>query len=748
MLTLTTPTLDPPSGIDGKTLRAFWLNLGKAPFRFHLRATDLAGQIVTFDASAIFVKDDGVTNMALMDAIRNAYDSPTDPTYTVSALAGQKKMAFTSSRNPNAGDTTLQVESLRFRSGSRPTNARQFVARLESGMDPVTGQSFTVPRAMWETSIAGGSFIGAITGPPSIESGNVTIVPHERGAVLAVSGVAPQPLPQAVFNAWSAQNAAGNWMGAPTGFAYPTSGGKVFPFQFGDVTLNDAGVASVTEHVESDPRRYLQPKDNVVGLLPPQGGTTAKAIIGGDAALAQMAADIAGTSGGADFIYILSWHCNVDFELIPGDPASTLRSLLSSRASAGVQIRAMLWAGDPIPPPSGAVSFLFGDLVNSPWQLAKDYARLKTSRSVNEPAVKFINGLSTSGNDAAAILDDRHLLAGSHHQKVVLIGTGGKLVAYVGGIEFNRDRIPPPLENEPGSPLFDIAVRLQDAGASCPCDFLGRWTLHPDRRGAPLRVASLSLPLPTGGPLAVQITHTYGRGFPFAATAVKTASTALANGIKSARGFFYIEDQYFVGSPKMADAIRDALSANLFLVGIVVIAAEDSVSDLPDVGFRRRAFIGQIATAFPGRLLVFERLGSGSTKGATAYVHSKLVIVDDEVAFIGSVNSNRRSWFHDSEIDATIVDTTGPGGTTLGTRGWARNLRCELWSRHLNVSTALLGDWFVDVGLWRGVLSGRTSGTSVRPYDLAAVPRYRIKGVVIVPDAVLDKAWDTLEDPT
>jgi phosphatidylserine/phosphatidylglycerophosphate/cardiolipin synthase-like enzyme len=384
---------------------------------------------------------------------------------------------------------------------------------------------------------------------------------------------------------------------------------------------------------------------------------------------------------------------------------------------------------------------------------------MKTSRPFNEPAVNFINGLVASGNDAAAILDSRHLPMGSHHQKAIIVGVGGKLIAYVGGIEPNLDRVRNLSPDEPGSPLFDISVRLQDAGAFLVLEtFIARWNLHPNKLGAPLRGESVALPPPIGGPVAIQVTHTYGRGFPFV-SAVQTASTALANGIKNARQFFYMEDQYFVGSPKMASAIRDALSLNRNLVGIIVIAAENSVADLPDVAFRRRDFLNPLATSFPGQFLVFERLGGGSTIGPTAYVHSKLLIVDDEAAFIGSVNSNRRSWFHDSEIDATIVDTNGPGGIAPGTRGVVRDFRCNLWSQHFTLDSALLGDFAFCLGIWQAIISGQLviiggnladiSGiVSVRPYNVGAtVPRFAIAGVPVASN-VLEMVWNTLEDPT
>ena len=447
----------------------------------------------------------------------------------------------------------------------------------------------------------------------------------------------------------------------------------------------------------------------------------------------------------------MSWHCNVDFLLVPADPASSLRSLLTTSAAGGVQIRAMLWAGDPVPAPPTIV-FVPPALVSVaiPWELIKQYIKMKASRRVNKPAVDFINGLLAGGKDGAAILDGQHLPMGSTHQKVIIVKSAAGLIAYVGGIEPNLDRLPPALPDEPGSPLFDISVRLEDAAAFLVLEtFITLWNLHPDKLGSlPLRGESVALPAPSGGPMAVQVTHTYGRGFPFTA-AVRTASTALANAIRNARQFFYLEDQYCTGTLMMGAAISDAMTANPSLIGIVVIANEDSVTDMPDLPFRRRDFLGPLALAFPGRFLVFERLGSGSTTGPTAYVHTKLLLVDDEAAFIGSVNSNRRAWFHDSEISATIVDMGGPGGTAPGTRGVVREFRCALWSDHLTVPSVALGDFPTALTIWQAIISGPSGGAlSVRVYDVGAtVPRFAI-GPLTVDSRLLQLAWDTVQDPT
>lgn len=75
------------------------------------------------------------------------------------------------------------------------------------------------------------------------------------------------------------------------------------------------------------------------------------------------------------------------------------------------------------------------------------------------------------------------------------------------------------------------------------------------------------------------------------------------------------------------------------------------------------------------------------------YVHSKLLIVDDAVAVIGSANINDRSLNGngDTELAAVIVDQTDAVMTDLGqgvrtiTRKFARELRMNLWRKHLGM---------------------------------------------------------------
>lgn len=75
------------------------------------------------------------------------------------------------------------------------------------------------------------------------------------------------------------------------------------------------------------------------------------------------------------------------------------------------------------------------------------------------------------------------------------------------------------------------------------------------------------------------------------------------------------------------------------------------------------------------------------------YIHSKLLIVDDAVAIIGSANTNDRSLTGngDTEIAAVVVDTKEVELRDLGspykvqTRKFARELRMQLWRKHFGL---------------------------------------------------------------
>lgn len=80
-----------------------------------------------------------------------------------------------------------------------------------------------------------------------------------------------------------------------------------------------------------------------------------------------------------------------------------------------------------------------------------------------------------------------------------------------------------------------------------------------------------------------------------------------------------------------------------------------------------------------------------NSAGEPVYVHAKITLVDDVWACVRSDNLNRRSWTHDSELSAAVLDEardprepTDPAGLGDGARTFARDLRLRLLSEHLD----------------------------------------------------------------
>jgi phosphatidylserine/phosphatidylglycerophosphate/cardiolipin synthase-like enzyme len=107
----------------------------------------------------------------------------------------------------------------------------------------------------------------------------------------------------------------------------------------------------------------------------------------------------------------------------------------------------------------------------------------------------------------------------------------------------------------------------------------------------------------------------------------------------------------------------------------------------PNLVGRDRA-ISTIRSAGGDRVAVY---GVENHLGVPVYVHAKVCVVDDTWAVVGSDNFNRRSWTHDSELSAAVLDETrdlrepaDPGGLGDGARTYARDLRLRLMREHLD----------------------------------------------------------------
>lgn len=153
--------------------------------------------------------------------------------------------------------------------------------------------------------------------------------------------------------------------------------------------------------------------------------------------------------------------------------------------------------------------------------------------------------------------------------------------------------------------------------------------------------------------------------------------------IARARRFIYAESQYFASR-----SIAEAMAARLREDDppeIVLINPVESEGWLEQVAMDRarvRLVRALKEVDHKGRFHVFCPVTSG---GTPIYVHSKLLIVDDEVLRVGSANLNNRSMGMDSECDL-FIDAARPGNAHAAAP--IRSLRHRLLAEHCGLEEA------------------------------------------------------------
>jgi phosphatidylserine/phosphatidylglycerophosphate/cardiolipin synthase-like enzyme/outer membrane protein OmpA-like peptidoglycan-associated protein len=320
--------------------------------------------------------------------------------------------------------------------------------------------------------------------------------------------------------------------------------------------------------------------------------------------------------GGRAFIYLLGWICIDDFNLITCDPSTELRKLLEKAAQDGVQVRAMFWEAA---------------------------LHMRTQRRQTQASADHINALP----GGAAIIDGETLSLGSHHQKLLVVGDGERLVGFCGGLDVNPDRILPStivcptpgpsrlaqraresfevnfdgfynesdaesMSGGGGNPLHDVHCRVEGpASADLLGTFITRWDHHPASRAiearTPLRSRGLTPPASLSAPLSPQLSSTgdscsviIGRTFnPRRGSGMpreRDIRAMLLAGIRNARRFIYMEEQYLLNL-EAARALRAALPNIQHLT--IVIAATDVNSDTPCIWTLRREFVEELLRSLP-----------------------------------------------------------------------------------------------------------------------------------------------------
>ncbi|RBY95385.1 phospholipase [Blastococcus sp. TF02-8] len=427
-------------------------------------------------------------------------------------------------------------------------------------------------------------------------------------------------------------------------------------------------------------------------------GNGVRALVDGRSYFTRLAEELDGTDAD-DLVLLLGWRADTSQRL--AGTGRTLGELLSAAASRGALVRGLLWH-------SHASALTYS---------ARQNRQVAT-------VLRKVGG--------QILLDMRIRSRGSHHQKLVVVRHPGRLerdVAFLGGIDLAHSRgddaahtgdpqtAPLAAAYGPTPPWHDVQLQLRGPAVRDAEEVVRErwndpaalvrlpWHLLPNRlHGVDRAARPLPAPLddpPAEGSCAVQLLRTYPRrrpAYPFAPRGERSIARAYAKALDRAQRLVYIEDQY-LWSVDVARTFATALrrAPRLHLIAVVPRHPDgDGASYATAARHGHAEALAMVRSAGGERVQV---LDVENRAGTPIYVHAKVCIVDDVWAVVGSDNFNVRSWTHDSELAAAVVDDRhdgrephDPGGLGDGARCFARDLRLRLMREHLgtDVDDALL----------------------------------------------------------
>jgi phosphatidylserine/phosphatidylglycerophosphate/cardiolipin synthase-like enzyme/uncharacterized membrane protein YdjX (TVP38/TMEM64 family) len=285
--------------------------------------------------------------------------------------------------------------------------------------------------------------------------------------------------------------------------------------------------------------------------------------------------------------------------------------------------------------------------------------------------------------------DDHYPVGASQHQKLVIIDGA---LAFCGGLDLTRSRWDTN-EHMPGdhrrinegdeehyAPFHDTVMAM-DGEAALVLDEIARdrWfraTGHPLKRtvvkGADPWPPSLPVSL-TDANVALARTRAAFNDDP----QICEVQAMYLDMIARAKRTIYIENQYFT-----SNALGEALAARLAeedgpeIIAVLRLSTQGWL-EAPTMGTLRTVLLKKLRDADKhGRFHAYFPHIPGLPEGQCCDLHSKLMIVDDEVLRIGSANFSNRSMGLDTECDA-IVEARGDERIARVIRGFRDALLAE-----------------------------------------------------------------------
>jgi phosphatidylserine/phosphatidylglycerophosphate/cardiolipin synthase-like enzyme len=315
---------------------------------------------------------------------------------------------------------------------------------------------------------------------------------------------------------------------------------------------------------------------------------------------------------------------------------------------------------------------------------------------------------------------------GCHHQKLVIVD--GQ-VAFVGGLDLcdsrwdtreHKKHDPARIDTHgrPYKPFHDIQVALEGpvVGALQQL-FLDGWTMAGGLAISPPRPGLVGAGLVDGSIDAAAPSDSDGPkseigpfGLPLAGLHVGVSRTdwtergehigeiqaLFERAILGAERLIYVETQYFT-SKALAEALyyrlSDAARGKLQIVLVMPDGADSPKEDFV-LGNRQRSirrFVADVARHFGHefRLLMSSEAREDDPCPAT-FIHSKLMIVDDEFLTIGSANFTNRSMRIDREVNVAWQTRLEAAGAAPRLALDIRELRASLLAEHAGVGDAAI----------------------------------------------------------
>lgn len=319
--------------------------------------------------------------------------------------------------------------------------------------------------------------------------------------------------------------------------------------------------------------------------------------------------------------------------------------------------------------------------------------------------------------------DNTHPIGGSHHQKIVVIDDA---MAFNGGIDLTGRRWDTN-EHAPNNehrhvkgtaypPFHDLMMAVEGNAARALGDLVReRWrkatgeSLRPPaaqrrvfRRKAAAEEMKLSrwpesLPEHVGDvDIGISRTEPAING----SAGVREVEELYLDMIAAARHSIYIENQYFT-----AEKVGDALAARLAEPEgpeVIVVLRELSHGWLEEVTMQtlRTRLVEKLRGADRyNRFRAFYPFIAGLKEGTCIDVHSKMMVIDDDMVRIGSANLANRSMGLDTECDLTI-EARG----RQDVQQQIRELRSLLLAEHLGCEAQQVGEAVAAAGNLRDAI--------------------------------------------